>query len=238
MIVKLLVEGGSMSPGPALAQKLGPIGINIGQVISQVNESTKDFKGTKVPVELDIDPSTKEFKIIVKSPPISELIKKELGIEKGSGDHKKLKAGNIAIEQIIKIAKTKLPEMLERNLKAAVKTTVGSCVSLGILIENKEATGICQEIEDGKYASEIEGEKIEVSPEKAEKLAKFFAVLHKKEETAIKVAEAEKEEAEKAKAAEEAKEGEEGEAKEGEEKKEETEEKSEEKLVSEEEKKE
>ena len=65
MQIKLLIDGGKMEPGPALSQKLGPIGINIGQVIQKVNDSTKNFNGLKVPVELDIDPSTKSFEIKV-----------------------------------------------------------------------------------------------------------------------------------------------------------------------------
>ena len=134
MIINLLVEGGNMEPGPALAQKLGPLGINIGKVISEVNKSTASFKGIKVPVDLDIDTSTKEFKIKVKSPPVAELIKKELGLEKGAGDHKKVQVANMAIEQVISIANLKLPEMLEKDLKAAVKTVIGCCVSLGVLI--------------------------------------------------------------------------------------------------------
>ena len=88
MIVKLLVEGGSMSPGPALSQKLGPMGINIGKVILEVNKSTSSFKGIKVPVELEINPSTKEFEVNVFSPPVSELLKSELKIEKGAGAHR------------------------------------------------------------------------------------------------------------------------------------------------------
>jgi large subunit ribosomal protein L11 len=78
MQVKLLVEGGNMQPGPALSQKLGPIGINIGQVIQKVNDITKDFKGMKVPVELDIDTNTRGVDVKVFSPPVSELLKKEL----------------------------------------------------------------------------------------------------------------------------------------------------------------
>jgi len=174
MIVKLLVEGGSMSPGPALAQQLGPMGINIGQVISKVNEATASFKGTKVPVELDIDPATKEFSITVRSPPIPELLKKELGVEKGSGDHKNVKVGNLAIEQIIGIAKTKLPEMLEGSLKAAVRTVVGSCVSLGVFVESKNPIDIEQDIAEGKYDKEIESESTEVSDEKRKELDQYF----------------------------------------------------------------
>ncbi len=222
MIVKLLVEGGNMAPGPALAQKLGPMGINMGKVISDVNEATKEFKGTKVPVELDVDSLTKEFTIKVFSPPVPELLKKELGIEKGSGEHKKTKVGNLAIEQIIKIAKTKLLEMLENNLKAAVKTVVGSCVSIGILIESKPAVEVAQEIEQGIYDKEINEEKTEVSAEKKQELDDFFKEVSAQQEAVLKKEADEREEAEKKKAEEAATQGE-GKAEEGkeEEKKEE-----------------
>jgi len=201
MIVKLLVEGGAMAPGPALAQKLGPLGMNIGEIISKVNEATASFKGTKVPVELDIDTATKEFTIKVSSPPVSELLKKELKIEKGSGEQKKLSVGNLAIEQIIAIAKTKLADALERDLKAMVKTVTGSCVSLGILIESKPAKEIAEQIADGKYDKEIQEQKTEVSPEKRKKLDLFFNKLHKTQEAAIEEEEKAAEEAEKAKEA-------------------------------------
>jgi len=77
MKVKLIVDGGSMQPGPAVAQQLGPMGINLGKVIADVNAATSGFKGTKVPVEIDVDPKTKTFTIKVSSPPVSELIKKQ-----------------------------------------------------------------------------------------------------------------------------------------------------------------
>ena len=94
MQIKLLVDGGSMKPGPALSQKLGPAGIPINQVIQKVNEATKAFMGVKVPVELNVDTATRSFEVRVFSPPVSELLKKELGIEKGSGLQKKVKMGN------------------------------------------------------------------------------------------------------------------------------------------------
>jgi len=201
MIVKLLVEGGAMTPGPALAQKLGPMGINMGQVISEVNKSTSSFKGIKVPVELDVNPSTKAFTIHVSSPPVAELIKKEMKLEKGAGDHKNAKVGNIAIEQIISVAKTKLPTMLERNLKNAVKTVAGSCVSLGLFIEGKEPTQVAKEIEEGVYDKLIVNEKTEVSSEKRKELDQFFAQYKLKLEAKIKASQeaaAAAEEAEKA----------------------------------------
>jgi len=183
--IKLLVEGGKMQPGPALSQQIGPLGLNVGQIISKVNDATKGFKGMKVPVELDIDAGTKEFEIKVSSPPVSELLKKELGIEKASGEQKKVQVANASIEQIISVAKTKLPNMLCKDLKAAVKTVVGTCVSAGILIENKPAVEIEEHLKSGKYDKEIQEEKTETSPEKKEKLEKYFKELKGEQEKKI-----------------------------------------------------
>lgn len=200
MIVKLLIEGGDMKPGPAIAQKLGPMGINMGKVIQEVNKATTSFKGLKVPVELDVNPKTKNFTVKVFSPPTAELLKKELGIEAGSGD-KRFKVGNLAIEQIISIAKTKLPNMFAKDLKAAVKTVVGSCVTLGILIDNKEAKEIEIDIDQGKYDKEIKEEKTTPSPEKVQKLKEYFEEVKKKQEEIQKKEEAAKAAEESAKAA-------------------------------------
>ncbi|MBT96483.1 MAG: 50S ribosomal protein L11 [Candidatus Pacearchaeota archaeon] len=198
MKIKLLVEGGSMKPGPALSQKIGPLGINVNQIIQKVNESTKNFSGLKVPVELDVDAGTKEFEVMVFSPPVSELIKRELGIEKGSGLQDKTKVANASIEQIISIAKTKLPNMLCKDLKSAVKTIVGTCVSLGVLIENKRAYEIEKDIDEGKYDKEIKEEKIETPSEKKAELDKYFEELKAEQEKIAKQEQAEKEaEAEK-----------------------------------------
>jgi len=195
MLIKLLVEGGEMKPGPVLSQRLGPAGIPINNVIQKVNEATKDFKGMKVPVELDVDPVTKEFEVLVFSPPTSELLKKELGVDKGSGEHKKSKVANASIENMISVAKTKMPNLLSKDLKAAVKTIVGSCVSLGILVESKSPQEVEKEIDEGKYDSEISQEKTETSEEKKKTLQEYFSQVKseqeklKQQEAAAKAAE-------------------------------------------------
>lgn len=204
MQTKLLVEGGNMKPGPALSQKLGPVGININQVIQKINEATKDFKGLKVPVELDVDTSTKEFSVKIFSPPVSELLKKEFGIEKASGIQKRLQVANASIEQIISIAKIKFPNMLCKDLKSAVKTIVGTCGSLGILIESKSASEIEKEIDEGKYDKEIKTEQTETPKEKKAVLDKYFSELKEKQEKIIKQEQA-AEEAKKEEKTEEAK---------------------------------
>ena len=186
MKIKLLADGGNLSPGPALSQKLGPIGLNMNQVIQEINKTTNEFKGLKVPVELDINPLTKEFEVKVFSPPVSELLKKELGIEKGSGFQKKIQVTNASIEQIISVAKTKLPNMLARDLKAAVKTIVGTCTALGILIENKSTSEIQEEIKQGKYDKEIQEEKTQTDEDKKQKLEEFFLEIKAKQDLIIK----------------------------------------------------
>ncbi|MEM4271172.1 MAG: 50S ribosomal protein L11 [Candidatus Pacearchaeota archaeon] len=201
MIIKLLVEGGNMKPGPTISQKLGPLGINIGKVIQEVNKATESFKDLKVPVDLDVDTKSKTFQVRVFSPPVSELIKKELKIELGSGNPKKLKVGNLSIEQVISIAKTKIGNMLSKNLKNAVKSVVGSCVSLGVLIENKEAKEIEKEINVGKYDNEISQEKTQTDPEKLQQLKDYFNKIKQQQEEMIKKEEAAKAAAEAAAAA-------------------------------------
>ncbi len=190
MQIKLLVDAGGMKPGPALSQKLGPTGINVNQVIQKVNDATKKFAGIKVPVELYIDVQTKNIEVIVSSPPTSGLLKKELGIEKGSGASSKVKVGNISIEQAISIAKTKYPNLLAKNMKAAVKEIIGTCVSLGILVESKSPSEVQKEIDEKKYDREISEERTEPSQEKKLKLEKFFNELKAAQEKLKKQEEA------------------------------------------------
>ncbi|HLD36978.1 MAG TPA: 50S ribosomal protein L11 [Candidatus Nanoarchaeia archaeon] len=192
MKIKLIIDAGDMKPGPALSQKLGPLGVNLGKVIQDVNKATASFKGIKVPVEIDVDAKTKNFGVNVFTPPVAELLKKELGLEKGSGEHKKIKVGNAGIEQVISVAKTKMPGMLCKDFKSAVKSVVGSCVSLGILIEDQSPKDIEKDIDAGKYDSEIAGQKTELSEEKRKKLQEYFAVIKAKQDELIKKEEAEK----------------------------------------------
>ena len=198
-VIKLIVDGGAMKPGPTIAQQLGPMGINIGKVIEDVNKATVNFKGVKVPVELNVDAKTKKYEIKVSSPPTAELIKKELGLEKGSGEAGKLKVGNIAIEQIISIAKTKMSNMLARNMKNAVKLVLGSCVSLGVLAENKSPVETIREVNQGIYDKEIKDEITTVSATKKAELAAYFNKVRAQQEARAKA------EAEAAAAAEAAK---------------------------------
>lgn len=199
MIIKLLIDGGDMKPGPAVAQQIGPMGINMGKVISDINTATKDFKGVKVPVELDVNEKTKAFTIKVSSPPTSELLKKELGLEKGSADHKNTIVGNASIEDIIKITKIKQGNMLEKDLKNAVKSVLGTCRSIGIVVEDKNPNELINDVNEGKYDKEIKEGLTVTSTEKRKKLNDYYKKIKEEQDTKIKLAEkaAEEEEAKK-----------------------------------------
>ncbi len=222
MKIKLLVEGGNMKPGPAVAQQLGPMGINMGKVIGDVNSATAGFKGVTVPVQLDVDGKTKNYTIEVFSPPMSELIKKEMKLEKGSGEAGKTQVANIAIEQLIGIAKTKMDGLLAKDLKAGVKLAVGTCVSAGIMVEGKPAKEVIADIDSGVYDKEITGEISEVSDAKRKKLDLAFkgVVAEQAKKKAEEEAAAAEAEAAKVAAAAEAAEAEGEKPAEGEEKKE------------------
>tara|TARA_Y100000310_G_scaffold69493_1_gene64990 strand:- start:1053 stop:1850 length:798 start_codon:yes stop_codon:yes gene_type:complete len=168
--VEALVEAGKASAGPPIGSSLGPLGVNVGQVVSQINEKTASFKGMQVPVKIIVNEDTKEFEISIGTPPSSSLILKETGIEKGSRNPKADKVADILIEQIIKIAKMKESALLGKNLKQKVKEIVGTCNSMGVLVEGKPAVETIQDINKGKFDEEIRTEKTELSEEEKKKL--------------------------------------------------------------------
>jgi large subunit ribosomal protein L11 len=153
--VEALVEGGKASAGPPLGPALGPLGVNIMEVINAINERTKQFAGMKVPVKVTIDPKTKQFEIEVGTPPATALILKEVGVEKGSGSPKGKRVGNLSMDQVIKIARMKYNSLLGRDLKRKVKEIVGSCVSVGVTIEGKSPKEIQGEIDRGAFDSKF-----------------------------------------------------------------------------------
>ena len=168
--VEVMVEGGKATAAPPLGPALGPMGVNIGQVIAKINEKTKAFAGMKVPVKVIIDKSTKAFDIEVGTPPTSQLLKKEAGIEKGSSNPLEDKVADVLIEQIIKIAKMKEGNLLGKNLKNKVKEIIGTCNSMGILVEGKPAVETIADVNAGKFDAEIKAEKTELTAEEKAKL--------------------------------------------------------------------
>ena len=150
-IVNALVSGGEASAGPPLGPALGPLGINILQVVNTINEKTKDFPGMKVPVKIEVDSDTKKFTVEVGIPPTAALIFKESGINKGSGTAGTNFVGNISMDSVVKIAKMKSDISYAQDIKSTTKEIIGSCLSLGVKVEDKIANEVYADISEGKY---------------------------------------------------------------------------------------
>ena len=149
--VEALLSGGEATAGPPLGPALGPLGVNVLQIVNRINELTDAYAGMKVPVKVIVDIDTKDFEVEIGTPTTSALIVKELGIEKGSGNPKTEKAGNLTVEQVAKIAKMKIPGSYALSDNSAAKEVLGSCVSMGITVDGRDPREIQKEISDGKW---------------------------------------------------------------------------------------
>ncbi len=149
--VEVLIDGGKATAAPPLGPALGPLKVNIGQIVADINKKTADFKGMKVPVKIVVDTETKEYEITVGTPPASQLIKSELGIKKGSGEPNRVFVGDLSVEQVIKIAKMKSDSLLSNNLKSAVCEIAGTCRSLGVKVDGKIANDFIKDVKNGLY---------------------------------------------------------------------------------------
>ena len=148
--VEALVDGGRASAGPPLGPALGPKGVNIGQIIAAINDKTKAFAGMKVPVKILIA-DDKSFEIKVGTPPISALIKGELGIASGSSNARTTKVGNLSLEQAKKLADMKKDDLLGADMKARVLEVAGNCVSVGVTIDGKNPKDFQNDVKAGLY---------------------------------------------------------------------------------------
>jgi large subunit ribosomal protein L11 len=149
--VELIVAGGQATAGPPLGPALGPLGVNIMQVVNKINELTKDYAGMKVPVKVSVNPEDKTFDVTVGVPTSSALLVSELKIEKGSGTPNSAKVGDVNMEQVVRIAKIKRPELLARTLKGAAKEIMGTCISMGVTIEGKDPREVQKDVDEGKF---------------------------------------------------------------------------------------
>jgi len=150
-VVELLVPGGQANAGPPLGPALGPLGVNVMMIVNKINELTKDYAGMKVPVKVIVDTDTKGFEVTIGTPTTSALIVSELKIEKGSATPHSAKVGNLTLDQVVRIAKMKRPELLSKDLKSAAKEILGACVSMGVTAEGKDPRELQKEIDEGKH---------------------------------------------------------------------------------------
>lgn len=168
--VESLVEGGKASAAPPLGPALGPLGVNIGKVVAEINKQTEAFKGMKVPVKVTVDTATKDFTISIGTPPSAQLIKTEAGLEKASGRPNSEHVADLAIEQVIKVAKMKQSSLLGKDLKSCVKEIIGTCNAMGVKVEGVHARDALRRVEAGEFDKEILSGKTELSAEEKKAL--------------------------------------------------------------------
>jgi large subunit ribosomal protein L11 len=133
--IKLQIPAGQANPSPPVGPALGQQGVNIMEFCKQFNAQTQTLeKGLPTPVVITVY-SDRSFTFILKTPPASVLIRKALGIEKGSGRPNTAKVGKIKREQLETIAKTKMPDLTAAGLDAAVNTIAGTARSMGVDVE-------------------------------------------------------------------------------------------------------
>ena len=133
--VKLQIPAGQATPAPPVGTALGPHGINIMAFVKEFNARTQAQAGTILPVEITIF-SDKSFSFITKTPPAAVLIKKELGIEKGSGIPNRTKVGKLTKAQVRKIAELKLPDLNCDTVESAMAMVAGAARSMGVEVES------------------------------------------------------------------------------------------------------
>ncbi|MFH1551297.1 MAG: 50S ribosomal protein L11 [bacterium] len=133
-IIKLQIPAGQANPAPPVGPALGQHGLNIQGFCAQFNEATKEMSGDIIPVEIIVyEDRTFDFKL--KTPPASDLLRKAAGIEKGSGEQRKKKAGKVSKEQISQIAEKKMVDLNAYSLEQAEKIIEGTARSMGIEVK-------------------------------------------------------------------------------------------------------
>jgi large subunit ribosomal protein L11 len=133
-VVKVQAKGGKATPAPPLGPVLGQAGINIGEFVNQFNEQTREQMGEVVPVEISVY-DDRTFTFITKVSPMSRLILKKIGKDKGSSKNKVSQAGVITAAQVREVAEQKMPDLNTTSIDSAIKTVEGTCRSMGIKVE-------------------------------------------------------------------------------------------------------
>jgi len=154
--INALVTGGEASAGPPLGPALGPLGVNVLGIVNEINKQTGDFRGMRVPVKVEVDSETKQFVVSVGTPTTSALIAKESGIPKGSAKPNTELVGDLTVDKVVSIAKSKIAGSYAASIKSAAKEVVGSCISMGVKVEGKDAREFMKEIDAGKWDARFE----------------------------------------------------------------------------------
>ena len=136
--VSVLVEGGKAAAGAQLGSALGPLGVNVGQVVAQINQETKQFAGMRVPVVVKVNPANRTFTLVVGRPPVAAMLLKEAKKEKGSGKPNTEMVGDVSLDAVKRIAEAKSDDLHGRSLEEKMNQVIGTCVSLGLTVGGED----------------------------------------------------------------------------------------------------
>jgi len=150
-VIKIQVEGGKASSAPPLGPAITDAGLNVAEVIEKINKMTEVYKGLTVTVKIIVDLDTKNYEIELELPTVTSMLLSMAKASEPSGDPMHKKIGNISIEDVIRVALLKKPELTAKSLKAAVKTILGSARSIGLTVEGKDPKDVIKEVEQGVY---------------------------------------------------------------------------------------
>ena len=144
-----LIEGGKATGGPPFGPALGPLGININEVVGAINDKTKQYAGIKVPIKVIVETTTKTYKVEVGAPPTSALILKELNISAGAKTKDEI-VGNLTLEQLKNVVKSNEAKLYGKSIAERAKQVLGTCKSMGVKCENEDPREIIKKINSGE----------------------------------------------------------------------------------------
>lgn len=146
-----IVNGGQATGGPPIGPALGPLGVNIMQIVNEINKKTSEYEGLPIPVDIIIDTDTKDFEVKVGMLTTFALISQTTGIDKGSGEPNTKYVADLSFNQLINIAKKKREGIFSASLKTAVREILGTCQSAGVTVDGKPGKEVQGLIEKGEY---------------------------------------------------------------------------------------
>jgi large subunit ribosomal protein L11 len=150
-----IVNGGGASGGPPIGPALGPMGVNIMQIVNEINSKTAEYDGLPVPVEVVIETDTKQFQVKVGMLTTFALLSQSTGIKKGSGEPNREFVANLTFDELVNIAKKKSDGIYAASLKAAVREVLGTCQSAGVTVDGTHAKQVQESIAAGEYNDQL-----------------------------------------------------------------------------------
>lgn len=132
-VFKIQLQAGKATPAPPVGSTLGPTGINIMNVCKEYNEKTKDKVGMVIPAEITVY-EDRSYSLVIKTPPTSELLKKAVKVDKGSGKPNKEKVAKITKAQLKEVAEAKMADLNSSTIEAAMSVVAGTARSMGIVV--------------------------------------------------------------------------------------------------------